>query len=76
MSQSNSDARLGERGWFWPSAARKCHFDGGDGTALCGKWARINPLNPRAVATLDGDAASPPSKDDCVACRRALERGA
>jgi hypothetical protein len=31
------------RGWFWPTAARKAHFDpGGDsgGIALCGKWGR------------------------------------
>jgi hypothetical protein len=74
--QSDSAAKLGERGWFWPTQARKAHFDGGDGIALCGKWGRLNPLNPRASAPLDGDASSPPSKDDCAACRRLLERGA
>jgi hypothetical protein len=60
------------RGWFWPTQARKAHFDRGDGRALCGKWARINPLSG-AAAPFQGDAASPASKDDCVACRRALD---
>lgn len=76
MSPLNFNARVGERGWFWPTAARKSHFDGGDGIALCRKWGRINPFDARMSAPLDGNAASPPSKDDCATCRRALERGA
>lgn len=62
----------GPRGWFWPTSARKAHFDRGDGTALCGKWKRINPFTGSA-APIDGDANSPPSRDDCVTCRRKLE---
>lgn len=61
----------GERGWFWPTGARKCHFDGGDGIALCGKWGRIG-FGGRA-APIEAFADSPPSKDDCAACRRKLE---
>jgi hypothetical protein len=60
------------RGWFWPTQARKAHFDRGDGKALCGKWARVNPLGGGA-APFQGDVDSPPSKDDCVACRRKLD---
>lgn len=63
-----------ERGWFWPSGARKAHFDPGRGDmiALCGKWARTNPFTG-GTAPIDGDESSPASKDDCVACRRKLE---
>jgi hypothetical protein len=62
----------GERGWFFPNNARKCHFDNGDGRALCGKWLRINPFGG-APAPIQASAEDPPSKDDCVACRRRLE---
>lgn len=58
-------------GWFWPTSARKAHYDRGDGRALCGKWGRINPFG--GTAPFQGDASSPPSRDDCVACRRKLE---
>lgn len=67
FAQSNGD---GPRGWFWPTAARKCHFDGGDGRALCGKWGRVGF---GGAAPFQGDADSSPSKDDCVTCRRRLE---
>jgi hypothetical protein len=63
----------GERGWFWPTGAKKCHFDGGDGRALCGKWARFGL---GGSAPLEGAPDAPPSPDDCVACRRRLEEGA
>ncbi len=67
-----TDSPAGPTGWFWPTSARKAHFDGGDGRALCGKWARINPFSG-AAAPIDGGADSPPSPDDCVACRRRVE---
>lgn len=60
------------RGWFWPSAARKAHFDPGNGIALCGKWGRIG-LSGRG-APIDGDETSPASSDDCVECRRRLTK--
>jgi hypothetical protein len=65
-----------DSGWFWPTQARKAHYDPGNtnGIALCGKWARINPLTGGA-APFQGGADSPPSTDDCVACRRKLEAG-
>jgi hypothetical protein len=59
-----------ETGWFWPTAARKAHYDDGSGIALCGKWGRFG-LGGRAPT--QGDADSPPSKDDCATCRRKLE---
>jgi hypothetical protein len=60
-----------ERGWFFPTAAKKAHFDGGDGRALCGRWGRIGL---GGAAPFEGDADSPPSRDDCVVCRRKLEK--
>lgn len=62
-----------ERGWFFPSTARKAHFDGGDGRALCGKRMRVNPLTGRG-APIQGGADDPPSPDDCVECRRRLAK--
>ena len=67
---ADSHEATGPQGWFWPTAARKAHFDRGDGRALCGKWGRVGF---GGAAPIDGDADSPPSKDDCVACRRKLE---
>lgn len=64
-----SDAET--RGWFFTTTSRKCHFDGGDGRALCGKWARINPFGGTAPIEAGADAA--PSSDDCKECRRRLE---
>lgn len=58
------------RGWFFPTNARKCHFDGGDGRALCGKWGRIGL---GGAAPIEADADAPPSRDDCATCRRRLE---
>ncbi len=60
-----------KRGWFFPTAARKAHFDGGDGVALCGKWGRVGF---GAAAPIQAGAESPPSPDDCVACRRKLDK--
>lgn len=57
-------------GWFFPSAAKKAHFDGGDGRSLCGKWGRTGF---GGSAEIQGDASSPPTDVDCVACRRKLE---
>lgn len=59
-------------GWFWPTEARKAHYDGDDGVSLCGRWGRINPFSGRG-APLQGALDSPPSKNDCAACRRKLE---
>lgn len=58
-------------GWFWPTGARKCHFDGGDGRALCGKWARVSPFG--GAAPIEGGPEAAASKCDCVSCRRKLE---
>jgi hypothetical protein len=62
----------GPRGWFFPGNARKAHFDGGDGMALCGKWARKNPFGG-GEAPIEAGADAPASPDDCVACRRKLD---
>lgn len=56
-------------GWFWPTAAKKAHYDAGDGRALCGKWSRFGF---GGHAEFQGDADSPPSRDDCATCRRKL----
>lgn len=59
----------GPKGWFWPTGARKAHYDGGDGIALCRKWGR-HGLGGSApfLETQDGNSA-----DDCTTCRRRLE---
>ncbi len=63
-----------EGGWFWPSGAKKAHFDPGNpgGVAHCGRWGRYNPYSG-TWAPLDDVPDAPASKDDCVACRRKLE---
>lgn len=54
----------GERGWFWPTGARKAHFDGGDSRALCGKWMRQHPFGGAATAApIIAGADSPRSPD-------------
>lgn len=62
----------GERGWFFPSSARKCHFDGGDGIALCGKWAR-GGFGGYGIAPIQAGADAAPSPDDCASCRRKVD---
>jgi hypothetical protein len=65
-----TDTEQSDSGWsFLGGQARKAHWfpSSTSGTkSLCGKWAiwRVHPLEP------DNGA----SKDDCAACRRALER--
>ena len=56
-----------DAGWAFGNA-RKAHYYDGERRSLCGKYAA--PFMPR-------DAFEPedkPSKDDCVACRRRLEK--
>lgn len=62
----------GPSGWFFPGSARKAHFDGGDGRALCSQWLRSNPFGG-GEAPIEAGADAPPSRDECVACRRKLE---
>ncbi len=71
--EHESPPEQGVEGWFWPTGARKCHYDQGNGIALCGKWGRINPFNPRAAASIQGAPDAAPSRDDCATCRRKLE---
>ena len=52
--------RLAE-GWVWPVNAKKAHYFGADGRALCGKWLML-----RATFE-DGNDDSP---DNCAACKR------
>lgn len=60
-------------GWYWPINARKAHFDRGDGRALCDKWMRVNPFTGQG-APIQGGIESPSSPDDCVACRRKVDK--
>lgn len=56
-------------GWAFPGNSRKAHYFGADGMALCGKWANLG---------MPAEAHEPdtgPSQDDCVACRRKLDKG-
>jgi hypothetical protein len=57
-------------GWFWPTGARKAHYDGGDGRALCGKWGRygLGGVAP-FLAEQGGDGGGP---DDCAGCSKRL----
>lgn len=64
----------GPRGWFWPTGARRCHFDGGDGRALCGKWARFNPFaGASGAAPIQAPIDAGASSDDCATCRRKVD---
>lgn len=65
----------GERGWFFPTSARKCHYDGGDGKSLCGKWGRFGLTGNTApiVAGLE-DGKYYPSPDDCTSCKKKLRK--
>lgn len=63
-------------GWAFPSNARKAHaFDTearDAATSLCGRWWLPSVL--REGFEFDGALDSPPTKDDCTACRRAVEK--
>lgn len=54
----------GREGWGFPANAKKAHYFVG-GTALCGKWMYFGEYEA------EGNV---PSKDDCKACRRKLEK--
>jgi hypothetical protein len=60
----------GERGWFWPDASRKAHYDGGDGTSLCGRWMRWG-FGGTAPFLATQDNRSP---DDCATCAKKLAK--
>jgi hypothetical protein len=53
-------------GWGFTGTSTKAHYFR-DGTSLCGRWGFRHPDAP-----LEPDDA--PSKSDCVACRRALDK--
>jgi hypothetical protein len=54
-------------GWRFPPNSRKAHFfDEGQIICLCRKWM--------FAGLTQGDANSPPSRDDCVECRKRLEK--
>ena len=67
---------VGVRGWFWPVGARRRHYDGGNGRALCRCWARVNPFTGTAAPIEEIDDAAASSPDDCAGCRRRLDAGA
>ena len=52
-----------KQGWGWPSNSKKAHYFV-DHTALCGKWMFFGSL----------DASDTTSPDDCMACRRRLDK--
>ena len=60
---------LTDQGWAFPSTSRKAHYFRGNGVALCDKWASLW-MPPQAFEPDTGK----PSRDDCVACRRKLEK--
>lgn len=53
-------------GWGFPGNSRKCHYFRGL-TSLCGKWGFY-------MGQREPDEGK--SKDDCAACRRALDKEA
>lgn len=55
-----------KEGWGFTGTSRKAHYFR-EGMSLCGKWGFRSPNAP-----LEPDNG--PSRDDCVACRRALDR--
>ncbi len=57
-------------GWWWPMNSRKAHYIGPDGRSLCRKWQSWAPVVRLELEAPD----SPPSRDDCAACRRKLEK--
>lgn len=63
-------------GWTnYGNASRKFHFTTdpqGEGRSLCGRWMRN--VFARGELNIDGLASDPPSRDDCAACRRKLEK--
>lgn len=53
--------------WRFPPNSRKAHFFPGEEIiSLCRGWMFSGPGQ--------GDADSPPSRDDCTVCRRKLDR--
>jgi hypothetical protein len=65
-------------GWAFPGSARKCHaFDterpGGDATvSLCNRWMLMAVARPGY--RFEGELSDSPSKSDCAACRREVEK--
>jgi hypothetical protein len=53
-----------DEGWGWPMLSRKAHYFRG-AMSLCRRWMYTGTLEAE-----DGKA----SKDDCVPCRRAVDR--
>lgn len=58
-----------DQGWAFPGTSRKAHYFRADKLALCRKWASMR-MPPEAF---EHDTGSP-SNDDCVACRRKLDK--
>ena len=55
-----------DEGWAWPIQARKPHYFR-EGRALCRRWLWLGGPD-----TLDPDTG--PGPDDCVGCRKVLDR--
>lgn len=62
---SDSTATTPTEGWQWPGLAGKAHYFRG-GQSLCRRWMLTSQ-------EFQGGLDSPPSKSDCVACRRLVD---
>ena len=62
MAETKPDA-----GWFF-GTARKAHYFDGDRRSLCGRWS--TPFTPIGAF----EPEDKPSSDDCVVCRRRLDK--
>jgi hypothetical protein len=56
-----------QEGWGFPGSGRKAHYFKPDGRSLCGRWGFFGGRTEPD----DG-----PSPDDCVGCRRELDKRA
>jgi len=71
MTQNPTVQLADDRGWWFPGGTRgKAHWATADGRSLCGKWAAFGA--PAAAFEHDGGERTSP--DECVACRRKLDR--